>query len=86
MANLALTIQAFLNGHWQDIAKLEFNDAKKVTELIYLDGSKSSEPTARQLLTLKSRLAERGVPERILTFPAIGFDSLPIKLKEWQLL
>lgn len=45
MANLALTIQAFLNGHWQDIAKLEFNDAKKVTELIYLDGSKSSEPS-----------------------------------------
>lgn len=42
--------------------------------------------TAEQLLTLKSRLADRGVPERILNFPAIALDYLPKNLAEWRLL
>ncbi|MFP3366770.1 type II toxin-antitoxin system HipA family toxin, partial [Pseudoalteromonas sp. SIMBA_148] len=37
--------------------------------------------TAKNLLNLKTRLAARGVPERILSFPAIGFDYLPQNLE-----
>lgn len=42
--------------------------------------------TAKNLLNLKTRLAARGVPERILSFPAIGFDYLPQNLEAWRLL
>ena len=42
--------------------------------------------TASKLLSLKSRLADRGVPKQILEHPNIGFDFLPDKLKEWRLL
>lgn len=42
--------------------------------------------TARQLVDLKSRLAERGVPEQILNMPSIGFDYIPEKLERWSLL
>lgn len=40
---------------------------------------------AIRLVGLKSRLAQRGVPQTILDFPAIGFDYLPEKLKRWGL-
>ncbi|WP_228064852.1 HipA domain-containing protein [Muribacter muris] len=42
--------------------------------------------TAEQLIGLKARLLERGTPESILNFPAIGFDYLPDKLSRWKLL
>ncbi len=42
--------------------------------------------TANKLLSLKPRLADRGVPEQILEHPNIGFDFLPDKLKKWHLL
>lgn len=42
--------------------------------------------TARQLLSLKARLGERGVPEQILSMPSIGFDYIADKLTRWGLL
>lgn len=41
---------------------------------------------ARSLITLKSRLSTRGVPESILNYPAIAFDYLPEKLQRWKLI
>lgn len=41
---------------------------------------------AAQLVNLKQRLNERGVPSSILDFPAIGFDYLPEKLQRWHLI
>lgn len=41
---------------------------------------------ANDLANLKSRLEKRGVPNSILSFPSIGFDYLPEKLKRWGLL
>ena len=40
---------------------------------------------AARLIDLKPRLAQRGVPQTILDFPAIGLDYLPDKLKKWGL-
>lgn len=42
--------------------------------------------TAGQLQGLKSRLQQRGVPERIISMPAVGFDFLDQKLKRWSLI
>jgi len=42
--------------------------------------------TASKLVGLENRLAERGVPERVLSFPAIGFEYLEQKLTRWELL
>lgn len=41
---------------------------------------------AKQLINLKDRLAQRGVPTSILNFPAMGFDYLPDKLQRWRLI
>lgn len=41
---------------------------------------------ARQLTGLKLRLQNRGVPERIIRMPVMGFDYLDEKLQGWQLL
>ncbi|MBB3048821.1 serine/threonine-protein kinase HipA [Litorivivens lipolytica] len=41
---------------------------------------------AKKLRGLKGRLQERGVPERILEFPSIGFGYLEQKLQRWELL
>lgn len=40
---------------------------------------------AQKLVDLKAHLTQRGVPQPILDFPAIGFDYLPEKLKVWGL-
>ncbi|MGC6387011.1 type II toxin-antitoxin system HipA family toxin [Ewingella sp. S1.OA.A_B6] len=42
--------------------------------------------TAKQLLDLKERLVKRGVPEQIVTMPAIGFNFTQEKLNRWGLL
>lgn len=42
--------------------------------------------TAQQLLGLKERLVKRGVPEQIITMPAIGFHFIQEKLNRWGLL
>ncbi len=42
--------------------------------------------TAQQVTTLKSDLADKGVPDSILNYPAIGFDYLTEKLQRWGLL
>ncbi len=34
---IPLTVQAFINNHWVNIAKLDFNDKKQITLLTYLD-------------------------------------------------
>ncbi|WP_251767464.1 HipA domain-containing protein [Shewanella indica] len=41
--------------------------------------------TARQCLNLKQRLIARGVPERIIDMPAIGFTYIEDKLTRWGL-
>lgn len=41
---------------------------------------------ASQLIGLPQRLAERGVPEQILDFPAIGLAATEAKLQRWGLL
>ncbi|WP_240701899.1 type II toxin-antitoxin system HipA family toxin [Pseudoalteromonas rubra] len=41
---------------------------------------------AHQCLDLKQRLADRGVPEQILTMPSIGFDHIPNKFSKWGLI
>lgn len=41
--------------------------------------------TAQQCLGLKQRLIERGVPQRIIDMPAIGFAYLEDKLTRWGL-
>ncbi len=42
--------------------------------------------TASKLVGLQDRLAERGVPNRIISFPTIGFEYLEQKLTRWELL
>ncbi|WP_350431908.1 HipA domain-containing protein [Shewanella sp. H8] len=42
--------------------------------------------TGRQLVGLKQRLIDRGVPEQIVNLPTIGFDFLDEKLEGWGLL
>jgi serine/threonine-protein kinase HipA len=42
--------------------------------------------TAQQCLGLKQRLIERGVPQRIIDMPAIGFAYVEQKLARWGLL
>ncbi len=42
--------------------------------------------TSGQLIDLKTRLIERGVPTQIITMPAIGFDYIAEKLSRWRLL
>ena len=42
--------------------------------------------TAKDLLTIKERLAVRGVPPAILNHPGIGFNYVEDKLKRWGLL
>lgn len=41
---------------------------------------------AAQLVGLQQRLAERGVPERILHMPAVGLVYLEDRLQNWKLL
>jgi serine/threonine-protein kinase HipA len=41
---------------------------------------------ADKLVGLEGRLRERGVPERILTMPAVGLNTLESRLKRWRLL
>ncbi|AMD02378.1 hypothetical protein [Halomonas chromatireducens] len=40
---------------------------------------------ARELIGLQERLHEHGVPERILTMPAVGLGSLNHRLTSWGL-
>lgn len=42
--------------------------------------------TSGQLIDLKTRLIERGVPMQIITMPAIGFDYIAEKLSRWRLI
>ncbi|WP_111411731.1 type II toxin-antitoxin system HipA family toxin [Billgrantia lactosivorans] len=42
--------------------------------------------TASRLIGLRDRLAERGVPKRILDMPAVGLGSLETRLARWGLL
>jgi len=42
--------------------------------------------TSAQLVGLKARLQERGVPEQILEMPATGFNFIADKLTRWKLL
>jgi len=42
--------------------------------------------TAKQLVDLKDKLRERGVPDGIMTMPKVGLANLPEKLKRWGLL
>lgn len=42
--------------------------------------------TANKLLGLPSRLADKGVPTSILTFPTLGYKNLADNLKAWGLL
>lgn len=42
--------------------------------------------TALTLVGLQDRLVERGVPDRIISFPTIGFEYLEQKLARWELL
>lgn len=41
--------------------------------------------TAARLVGLKDRLQDRGVPERILTMPAVGLRALDDRLGRWRL-
>ena len=38
------------------------------------------------LVGLERRLGERGVPDRILTMPAVGLKTLDTRLARWGLL
>ena len=42
--------------------------------------------TAEKLVDLPNRLQQRGVSEKILSHPAIAFDYLPKRLKDWGLI
>lgn len=57
--------------------------ADLVPPAILLDELKQ---TAKQLLDLPVRLADKGTPTSILTFPSIGFERLPDKLADWRIL
>ncbi|MNZ98662.1 hypothetical protein D3C78_1179560 [compost metagenome] len=41
---------------------------------------------AINLLGLKQRLVDKGVPEKIIEMPALSFDYIEAKLKRWELL
>lgn len=41
---------------------------------------------ANNLLGLKQRLVEKGVPKQIIEMPALSFDYIEAKLKRWELL
>ena len=42
--------------------------------------------TAKQLIDLKLRLEQRGVPESIINYSSIGYANLETKFKTWGLL
>ncbi|GGB77221.1 HipA domain-containing protein [Shewanella inventionis] len=42
--------------------------------------------TAIELVELKQRLGNRGVPQSILSFPSMGYENLEKKFKTWKLL
>ncbi|MCL1112963.1 HipA domain-containing protein [Shewanella basaltis] len=42
--------------------------------------------TAIELIELKQRLGNRGVPQSILSFPSMGYENLEKKFKTWKLL
>lgn len=66
--------------NWQAIAN-ELADLVEPARLL----AELSE-LARRLTGLKQRLQARGVPERILNMPVMGFDYLDDKLKGWGLI
>ncbi|RSP71984.1 type II toxin-antitoxin system HipA family toxin, partial [Acinetobacter baumannii] len=41
---------------------------------------------ANNLLGLKQRLVDKGVPKQIIEMPALSFDYIEAKLKRWELL
>lgn len=65
--------------HWQLIAE-RLADLVEPTLLLAELGK-----LAHQLTGLKQRLEHRGVPERIIRMPVLGFDYLDKKLQGWQL-
>lgn len=67
------------NYDWQAIAQALADKVEPETLLCQLS------ELAKKLLGLKDRLAERGVPKRILEMPAMGFNHLDDKLKNWGL-
>jgi len=61
--------------------------AEKLEGLCPIEKSMEAlQSTASKLVGLGDRLAERGVPVRILSFPTIGFEYLEQKLTRWELL
>ncbi|UYG01938.1 HipA domain-containing protein [Halomonas sp. LR3S48] len=65
---------------WQAIAE-QLNDLAPAPQLM-----QELRTLAGQLVGLQERLRERGVPERILTMPAVGLNTLEDRLKRWSLL
>ncbi|MFK8079432.1 MAG: type II toxin-antitoxin system HipA family toxin [Granulosicoccus sp.] len=61
--------------------------AEKLENLCPIEKSMDAlQSTAKKLVGLQERLAERGVPNRILNFPTIGFEYLEKKLTRWEML
>lgn len=61
--------------------------AEKLENLCPIEKSMEAlKSTASKLVGLHDRLAEHGVPSRILAFPTIGFEYLEQKLTRWELL
>jgi len=61
--------------------------AKRLENLCPIEKSMEAlQCTASELKVLDYRLAKLGVPDRILSFPTIGFEYLEQKLSRWELL
>jgi len=60
--------------------------ADALSDLVPSDRLLAELASLTRLLTgLKERLIQRGVPESILTMPAMGFDYLDQRIEDWQL-
>jgi len=61
--------------------------AKRLENLCPIEKSMEAlQSTASELKVLDYRLAKRGVPDRMLSFPTIGFEYLEQELSRWELL
>ena len=82
-----LTLQAFLNHQWVDIAYITFPGiAQTLDDLVPAETLLLAlNDSAKQLINLKERLAARAIPPQILNMPAISFSFIPDQLRRWGL-
>ena len=66
MATQPLTLQAFINQHWQDIAIIEFDDGKQIQSFVYLQ-----EYSFEHFLADNHFATSINYPVEVVTYPVV---------------